>query len=127
MRCLLDTHIFIWWILDHPKLSKTLREIIADSTTELFFSCASAWEIVIKATLGKLSLPENPAEWVRKHLDLNRIHALPITVQHALMLHELPSLHKDPFDRIMVAQAKCEDLTIITDDEWIPKYAVKTA
>jgi PIN domain nuclease of toxin-antitoxin system len=126
MRCLIDTHIFIWWILDHPKLPRSLRQIIADSTTELFFSSASAWEIIIKSTLGKLSLPENPTEWIRKHLDLNRIHALPITLDHALMLHELPSLHKDPFDRIMVAQAKCEDLTIITDDQWIPKYAVKT-
>jgi PIN domain nuclease of toxin-antitoxin system len=127
MRCLLDTHIFIWWILDHPKLSKSLGEIILDSTTELFFSSASAWEIVIKENLGKLSLPENPVEWIRRHLDLNRINALPITLEHALMLHELPNLHKDPFDRIIVAQARCEDLTIITDDEWIPKYAVKTA
>ena len=127
MRCLLDTHIFIWWILDHPKLPKSLGDIIADATTDLFFSSASAWEIVIKATLGKLSLPENPVEWIRRHLDLNRINALPITLEHALMIHELPNLHKDPFDRIMVAQARCEDLTIITDDEWIPKYAVKTA
>lgn len=127
MRYLLDTHIFIWWILDHPKLPKSFRDIIAHSATELFFSSASAWKIVIKANLGKLSLPENPVEWIRKHLDLNRINALPITVEHALTLHELPNLHKDPFDRIMVAQAKCEDLTIITDDEWIPKYAIKTA
>lgn len=127
MRYLLDTHIFIWWILDHPKLSKSFCDIIADSTSDLLFSSASAWEIVIKATLGKLSLPENAAEWIRKHLDLNRITALPITVEHALMLHELPNLHKDPFDRIMVAQARCENLTIITDDQWIQKYAVKTA
>jgi PIN domain nuclease of toxin-antitoxin system len=127
MRCLMDTHIFIWWILDHPKLPRSSRQIIADSTTELFFSSASAWEIIIKSTIGKLSLPENPTGWIRKHLDLNRINALPITLEHALMLHELPNLHKDPFDRIMVAQARCEDLTIITDDEWIPKYAVKTA
>lgn len=126
MKFLLDTHIFIWWILDHRKLPRSFREIIADSAAELFFSSASAWEIVIKANLGKLALPENPAEWIRRHLYLNRIHALPITLDHALMLHELPSLHKDPFDRIMVAQATCEDLTIITDDEWIPKYAVKT-
>jgi len=62
MRCLLDTHIFIWWILDHPKLPKSLRYIMADSTTELFFSSASAWEIVIKANLGKLSLPGNPED-----------------------------------------------------------------
>jgi PIN domain nuclease of toxin-antitoxin system len=127
MRCLMDTHIFIWWILDHPKLPRSSRQIIADSTTELFFSSASAWEIIIKSTIGKLSLPENPTGWIRKHLDLNRINALPITLEHALMLHELPNLHKDPFDRIMVAQARCEDLTILTDDEWIPKYAVKTA
>ena len=127
MRYLLDTHIFIWWILDHPKLLKSFRDIIGDSSNELFFSSASAWEIVIKATLGKLSLPGNAVEWIRKHLDFNRINALPITVEHALMLHELPNLHKDPFDRIMVAQARCEGLTIITDDEWIAKYAVKTA
>jgi PIN domain nuclease of toxin-antitoxin system len=127
MRCLLDTHIFIWWILDHPKLSRSSRETIADPTNELFFSSASAWEIVIKSTLGKLSLPENPVQWIRKHLDFNRIQALPITVEHALMLHELPSLHRDPFDRIMVAQARCEDLTIITDDEWILKYEIRTA
>ena len=127
MRCLMDTHIFIWWILDHPKLPRSSRQIIADSTTELFFSSASAWEIIIKSTIGKLSLPENPTGWIRKHLDLNRINALPITLEHALMLHELPNLHKDPFDRIMVAQARCEDLTILTDDEWIPRYAVKTA
>ncbi len=126
MRCLLDTHIFIWWITDDPRLGQCARDAITDPTNELFLSAASTWEIMIKARLGKLVLPERPEAFIDNQLATNRVEPLPITVQHTMGLKSLEDVHKDPFDRILIAQANCGDLVLITDDPWIKKYAVST-
>ncbi len=125
MRYLLDTHVFIWWVTDCPKLSLRMREEIEKPTNQLFLSAASTWEMMIKATLKKLTLPEPPEAVIRKHLQLNAVDPLPIVVAHTMDVGSLPNIHRDPFDRMLVAQARCEDLTLMTDDKLIRQYPVQ--
>jgi len=126
VRALLDTHTFLWWNIDDPQLSPIARDFIVDRRNELYFSAASAWEIAIKAGRGKLVLPEPPEKYVATRLALHRIHALPIQLSHALRVYELPELHRDPFDRLLVVQSQMEDLPILTADENIRRYSVET-
>ena len=126
MRCLLDTHIFIWWIVDDPRLGRPARDAIADPANRLYLSAASTWEIMIKARLGKLALPECPEAFIDRQLGANAMEPLPITVQHTMGLKSLEDVHKDPFDRMLIAQANDEDMVLITDDPLIKKYAVRT-
>ena len=128
MKYLLDTHIFLWWILNNSKLSKlskSAKKAITNAENDLYLSSASTWEMVIKSTIGKLSLPSPPEILVREQLILNAVIALDISIEHTLALSKLPMLHKDPFDRILIAQSICENLTIITDDPLIKAYEVK--
>ena len=127
MTYLLDTHIFLWWILENPKLTQNTRDIISDPNNILYLSTASTWEMVIKSGIGKISLPLSPEKFIRNQLFLNDISVLDIKLEHTLSLANLPMIHKDPFDRILIAQAKWEDLTFITDDAMIQKYSVKMA
>lgn len=124
MRALLDTHTFIWWVIDDNRLSSTARNIIADPGNNLFFSAASAWEIVIKVRLGKLNLPEPPETYIPSRLTMNRFESLPIQMNHALQVVNLPALHQDPFDRIIIAQSQVEKMPIITVDNKITQYPV---
>lgn len=124
MKYLLDTHIFIWWTLDHPKLSGPAKATISDKDNLIYVSSASIWEIAIKSSVGKLSLPESPEIFVRKQLEMNDFNILDITVGHSLGILDLPMHHKDPFDRILIAQAKYENMIIITDDRLIKQYKV---
>ena len=126
MRLLLDTHVFIWWILDDPRLAQRLRGAIADPGNRLYLSAASAWEMVIKAGLGKLVLPEPPEAFIRAQLLSNEIEALPVTIDHAIRLASLPPVHRDPFDRMLVVQSQCEEMTLVTDDPVILRYDVRT-
>jgi PIN domain nuclease of toxin-antitoxin system len=126
MKVLLDTHAFLWWITDSPKLSARAREVIQDSNNELFFSAASGWEIAIKAQLGRLQLPDNLEQFILEQLSLNAILVLPIQLRHALRVYTLPQYHRDPFDRILVAQSQIENLPILTTDTQITPYAVET-
>jgi len=126
MRALLDTHVFLWWNMDDPQLSSAAREIISDGRNELFFSAASAWEIAIKTARGKLLLPEPPERYVAKRMALHQLQPLPIQLSHALRVFELPDLHRDPFDRLLIVQSILEDLPILTQDENIQRYSVKT-
>lgn len=123
-RFLLDTHIFLWWISDHPNLYETARNTIGDSKNELYLSAASTWEMVIKSKIGKLSLTETPEAFIRKQLYFNNVKSLDITVEHTLGVSALPLLHNDPFDRLLIVQATQEGLILITDDEWIKKYNI---
>ena len=125
MKILLDTHVFIWWITDDRQLPERIRKIISSSDNELFFSSASCWEIAIKAKLGKIVLPQKPSLYISKQLALNSIKSLPILASHALRVFDLPDIHKDPFDRILVAQATVEGLPIMTSDPLITKYPVE--
>lgn len=124
MRVLLDTHAFIWWVTDNVQLSPTARNVIADPDNVLFLSSASAWEIVIKVRLGKLDLPEPPETYIPSRLIMNRFESLSIQMAHALQVVNLPALHQDPFDRILIAQSQVEEMPIITVDNKIIQYSV---
>ncbi|MDP2960735.1 MAG: type II toxin-antitoxin system VapC family toxin [candidate division Zixibacteria bacterium] len=126
MKALLDTHVFLWWILDEPQLPPNVRAIISDGDNELFLSAASCWEIAIKAKLDRISLPSRPEVFVPDQMDRNAIQPLQIKTGHALHVFNLPLLHRDPFDRMLVSQAQIEGLPIITSDPLISKYKVKT-
>lgn len=126
MKALLDTHTFLWWNTNDPQLSTTAKNFIYDGRNELYFSAASAWEIAIKASRGKLILPEPPGQYVAARLTLHRILALPVQLSHALRVYELPELHRDPFDRLLVAQSQMENLPILTADDNIRRYEVET-
>lgn len=113
MKLLLDTHVFLWWLTDHKLLSKAACDAIYHDKNVVFISAASAWEIAIKKSLGKL---ECPAE-IEEALRMNHFQALPISIAHALHAGKLPPHHTDPFDRLLVAQAQLEALTLVTRDE----------
>ena len=117
---LLDTHVLLWWLDDPSVIGADARELIADPRRPVFVSAAAAWEITIKRQLGKLEAPGD----LEAVLEKERFQHLPITVRHALAVDELPSIHGDPFDRIQIAQARLEGLTIVTRDRTIPRYDV---
>ncbi len=124
MKAILDTHTFLWWNLDDPRLSKIAREFISDGRNELFLSAASAWKIAIKTARGRLILPENPEIYVVHRMTLHKIQPLPIQLSHALHIFNLPNLHQDPFDRLLIAQSQLEALPLITIDPEIARYEV---
>jgi PIN domain nuclease of toxin-antitoxin system len=126
MKAILDTHTFLWWNTDDPQLSDTAKEIIADGRNELYFSAASAWEIAVKAGRNRLILPEPPERYVANRIRLHRFLPLPIHLSHALYVFNLPDHHRDPFDRLLVAQGKLEEMPILTADLNIAQYDVKT-
>ncbi len=123
MRYLLDTHAFLWWIADDPRLTERVRAILRDGHQEVFFSAASAWEIAIKTRLGRLEFDEDVAEYIPRQLLANGFSPLPVEVRHALRVHSLPLLHRDPFD-LLVAQALLEGLPILTADPALAQYPV---
>ncbi|MCC6133219.1 MAG: type II toxin-antitoxin system VapC family toxin [Acidobacteria bacterium] len=126
MRLLLDTHVFLWWNMDDPRLSASARAAIASASNEVFLSAASAWEIAIKWQKGRLTLPEPPDAYVASRLQSNAILPLAVELQHAAAVAALPPLHSDPFDRLLVSQARMEDLTLVTGDPEIARYGVTT-
>ena len=121
MKLLLDTHVLLWWLAEEP-LEAGAREAIESPRNVVCVSAASAWEMGIKVGLGKLRPPESLSIRLREE----RFTPLPVTVEHGLRVGELPLLHKDPFDRLLVAQAQLEGLTIVTRDERIAQYDVET-
>ena len=125
MRALLDTQASLWWITDSELLSLRAREVIAGSGSELFFSAASAWEIAIKAQRGRLQLPDRPGRFIPEQLSLNAFDPLPVELSHALQVYHLPDHHRDPFDRLLVAQSQLEDLPILTSDPQFSRYGVQ--
>jgi len=126
MKYLLDTHIFLWWVTDHPKLSENAGEIISNPLNEIFLSTASTWEMMIKSHIGKLTLPNSPQIFIRDQIIQEQLKVLSITLEHTFALEELPMLHKDPFDRMLISQAISEKMVLITDDETIKMYPVTT-
>lgn len=125
MRFLLDTHTFIWFIRDDPQLSITAKTLIEDSTNILYLSSASVWEMAIKTSLGKLDSPPSFADAVNQQLNENNILLLDIRVEHAGRVATLPFHHRDPFDRLIIAQSLSDDLPIIGKDEVFDAYGVK--
>ena len=120
MNLLLDTHVLLWWLDDHPTLSKKAKAAIADGENLVFVSAVIIWEIRIKQALGKLEIPRN----FRRVLDDQPFEILDITVEHAHAAGDLPAHHRDPFDRMLVAQAKVEGLTLVTRDIRLKKYKI---
>lgn len=121
-RLLLDTHALLWWLADDPRLGPLARELIADERNEAYVSAASAWEIAIKKASGKLEAPED----LDTIVDEEGFAKLPITFFHGERAGTLPELHRDPLARMLIAQAQAEGLDIVTADERIGSYAVRT-
>ena len=124
MKILLDTHAFLWWNMDSPQLSQKAKEMIASSKTEVFISAASTWEIAIKCQKGKLILPEVPEKYVISRISYYGFEPLPIHISHTLKTFNLPVIHSDPFDRILIAQCELENMSIVSADEIIQQYEV---
>jgi len=124
MKVLLDTHTFLWWNTDDPQLSLHAKEVIANGENEVYLSAASVWEIVIKTSKGRLILPEAPAQYISKRMGLYRFQPLPIQISHAAHVFQLPPLHNDPFDRMLIAQSQMETIPLITKDEDIRRYTL---
>ena len=121
MNILLDTHVLIWALENNPTLSKSAANAIIDGSNMVFVSAASVWEITIKMSAGKLEAPDNLLEEIKRH----RFTPLPMTFEHAQLAGRLPDIHKDPFDRMLIAQAMIEKLTLITRDKMIADYHIK--
>jgi len=122
MNLLLDTHALIWALENNSTLSEPARAAIIDGNNMVFVSPASAWEISIKKAMGKLEAPDN----LYQEIKLHRFTELNINIQHAQLAGELPDIHKDPFDRMLIAQAMIEKLTLVTRDSLIVQYDVTT-
>lgn len=124
MKALLDTHTFLWAIADEGRLSRRAKQIYTGSN-DLWLSVASMWEILIKVQAGKLPLPEPAGPYLLKKLVQNQIELLPITLDHVLKVESLPFHHRDPFDRLLIAQGIKEKWPIITADPWFSRYPVE--
>jgi PIN domain nuclease of toxin-antitoxin system len=126
MKVLLDTHAFLWWITDDGQLSTLAREAIGASENHVFVSAASAWEIFTKSRIGRLPLPQPVDGFIARHLEENAFQPLSITMRHTFELETLPDLHRDPFDRMLIAQALAEEMSLVTGDQAIRAYPVST-
>ena len=125
MTILLDTHALLWWLTDSHRLSDAARLLIADSANVTYVSAASVWEIAIKISLRRLAIAPNVGSWLLPALHANRFTPLPISMAHAASVEHLPHLHADPFDRLLIAQAKLEELWLMTSDAVIQQYDVR--
>ena len=123
---ILDTHIWLWWTLEPDLLTRKAAETISDPRNQIYLSVASTWEATIKASLGRLSLPGGPRDFVQQSLIQDGFTVLPIMPEHSVGIFDLPPLHKDPFDRLLVAQAISERAVLITQDPLIRQYGVAT-
>ena len=119
---LLDTHVFIWWMKNDKILPEKLKQLIENQNNLIFLSVISIWEMIVKSKLGKLKLPAN---WSKSFENI-RFEIMPLELKHILTLEKLPLHHKDPFDRMLISQAISEKTTLITNDQKIKKYKVKT-
>ncbi|MGQ0665342.1 MAG: type II toxin-antitoxin system VapC family toxin, partial [Pseudomonadota bacterium] len=124
LRLLLDTHSFVWWTLDDPRLPAIARDAIADPANLLFLSVASAWELAILVGLGRVKEIRSWPEFLADQIDRYAITVLPIHLAHVAGLMKLPPIHRDPFDRMLVAQAIVEKLALVTGDETLARTGV---
>jgi len=124
MRYLLDTHALLWWLFDDPKLSQRAREIIAKPEHEILVSAASAWEIATKHRLGKLPEAGDIVDQLPTYIQKARFTTLDVVVEHALLAGRLPGPHRDPFDRMLIAQARILNVPVVTTDPVFGNYRV---
>jgi PIN domain nuclease of toxin-antitoxin system len=125
VRYLLDSVVWLWSIGSVEKINKRGREILESGDSEVYLSAATAWELSIKARLGKLALPSPPAKCIPQFMAKQRLLPLPVSHLHAVKVYDLPSHHQDPFDRLLIAQAMVEGLTVLTSDRDFRKYPVE--
>ncbi len=125
MRVILDSHIFLWAITDDERLAQAHREVFLAEGAELYLSVASVWEILIKCGIGKLALPKPAAKYLSTQLEKNRIGVLGIQMHHLAKLEDLPPLHRDPFDRMIAAQAIAEKMPVLSVDPQLAAYGVR--
>lgn len=123
-KLLLDTHSFLWWVLDPKQLSKKAILAIEAPSNEIYLSGVSVWEMAIKVSLGKLGLPLSVEAFVTRYCHENRFKMLPIDFRHVARIEHLPKHHGDPFDRLLISQAIEEGLTIISKDQLFKRYAI---
>jgi PIN domain nuclease of toxin-antitoxin system len=125
MNVLLDTHAFLWAVTDDPRLTPAARAVFADRANNLFLSVVSMWEIVLQAHARKLHLKGSVARFFADQLTRNSLSALDVSPRHVLRVAELPRLHRDPFDRLLVAQAQVENMLLVSADTQIARYSVQ--
>ncbi len=125
MRVLLDTHAFLWLVTDDPKLSERAKSIFLDSGNEMLCSAVIGFEISVKFSLGKLQLVEPPREFIDKRMRNNALTELPVTLAHTYRVAHLPFHHRDPFDRLLVAQALEEDVALLSADQILSQYGIR--
>lgn len=126
MKLLFDTHTFLWWDSQPEKLSSTVLDLCRDPDNSLILSVAAAWEIQVKTQLGKLQIRRTLNTLLAEQQRVNRLIILPVSLDHVLTLQRLPDHHRDPFDRILIAQALVEEATLLTRDRTIAQYPVVT-
>lgn len=126
MKYLLDTHTFLWFATDNPRISEKAKQIIQNRKNQLLLSAASVWEISIKYSIGKISLSTDLDNFISESLRSYNLTPLPISIPHSIEVSRLPEIHRDPFDRMLIAQSRIENAGIITTDKDITKYDVKT-
>ena len=124
MRLLLDTHAFLWFILDDPKLSLKAKEALINPENELYLSIASIWEMAIKVNLGRLMLKQPFEIFIQTQLNTNAINILPIALKHCVHVASLAFHHRDPFDRLIVSQCLAENIPLVSADVWLDHYAI---
>lgn len=124
MRLLLDTHVWLWMIAERERFSVETAALVENSSNDLLLSSVSSWEIAIKHSLGKLTLPETPVTYVPKQIGRTGVTPLAVEHSHALRVAALPSHHRDPFDRLLVAQAELEGATLLTSDRQFAPYEI---
>lgn len=125
MELLLDTAPLLWLLLGSERVSPATRDLVADSSNQVYASAVSAWEMAIKLALGRLPVPPDIGLWLPGELAAMRTNPLPISFAHAAAVEHLPLHHRDPFDRLLIAQALVEDLAIVTADRQFERYAVR--
>jgi PIN domain nuclease of toxin-antitoxin system len=124
MKLLLDTHTFLWFVLNDPQLPPTAQILIRDPQNDIYLSPASSWEIAIKISIGKYQLPSSYDTWMRDQITINTFEILPILIEHTAILTNLPFHHKDPFDRLIIAQSIYENIPVISADRTFDDYPV---
>ena len=125
MKVLLDTCAFLWLVTDDPKLSSLAKEIFLNTDNELLLSAVTGYEIAVKYSLGKLHLAEPPKEFIANRIQANAFTELPVSMTHALALQNMPPHHKDPFDRLLVAQAMVNQIPLLSGDQQLSAYAIE--
>lgn len=125
MRALFDTHALLWWLSDDPALSRPARKLIEAPKNTMIVSAASAWEIATKVRLGKLPTAVDLAANFASYMERSRFDLLPISAEHAIRAGLLPGPHKDPFDRMLIAQAQAEAIPLVTNEQVFAEYDVR--